>query len=462
MSNFQSQRALLWIVGSAFFMQTLDTTIVNTALPAMARSLNETAFAMKPVVVAYSLTMAMLTPASGWLADRYGTRRIYLAAILIFVLGSLACAGAHTLDQLVIARIIQGIGGSMLLPVGRLAVLRSVPPEQYIAALSFISVAGQIGPLLGPVTGGLLVETASWHWIFLINLPVGVAGLFAVKRFLPNDPLDAKQRFDFIGYALLSLAMVTISLAFDAPVESNRLAWSVGLFVVGLLSVLAYVAYARRRRDPLFGLSLFKKANFSIGLVGNLVCRVGSAAVPFLLPLLFQLQLGYSPLHAGLALLPMALAGAIAKRWVPILISRFGYERFLLVNTLIVGASIISFAAFSSQWPVALGVAQLMIFGAANSMQFAAMNGVTLKGLTGKEASSGNSLFSMVQMVAVGLGVTIGGGLVDTLSRRLPDTNMAFCLTFICVGLITMVSAAVFRRLDRAVFHTTVSAGSAA
>ncbi|WP_287864916.1 multidrug transporter subunit MdtD [Achromobacter sp.] len=444
-----SQRALLWVVAACFFMQTLDTTIVNTALPAMARSLGEDVLALKPVVVAYTLTMAMLTPASGWLADRYGTRRVYLAAILVFAVGSVFCGLAQTLTQLTIARVVQGVGGSMLLPIGRLAVLRRVPGDQYISALAFVSIAGQVGPIFGPTLGGLLVQVASWHWIFMINVPIGLLGLIAVRRYLPEDALADVAPFDVLGCGLLSLCMVSFSLALDLPAGEGRMAWSSALFALSALTVLLYVAHARRRDNPLFQLRLFREPNFSVGLVGNLVCRVGSSAVPLLLPLLLQLQLGYTPLQSGLMMLPAAIAGTISKPWIAPLVRRFGYDTFLLANTVLVGAAIMSFAAISHDWPLPLQIAQLALFGAANSMQFAAMNSVTLKGLSTRDAGSGNSLFSMVQMLAIGLGVTIGGGLVGVFSGA--DNAMlgrAFMLTFLCVGAITLLSALVFRRLD--------------
>ncbi|GAB7545038.1 multidrug transporter subunit MdtD [Cupriavidus sp. 8B] len=448
MTSQSSQKAMLWIVAAGFFMQTLDTTIVNTALPAMARSLKVTPLDMKPVVVAYTLTMAMLTPASGWLADRFGTRRVYFAAILIFVLGSLFCAGAQSLDQLVVARVIQGVGGSMLLPIGRLAVLRSVCGEQYIAALAFVSVAGQVGPIFGPVLGGWIVQSVAWHWIFLINVPVGAIGMLAVLRYLPDHTPGRAAPFDFLGCGLLSLCMVAFSLALDTPREASHAAWSGSLFGLSLLSALLYIPHARRRRNPLFRLALFREPNFSVGLAGNLVCRIGSGAVPFLMPLLLQLQMGYSPLHSGLMLLPAALAGVVAKRWIVPLVKRFGYDNFLLVNTVLVGGSIASFAAISPGWPVGLAIAQLALFGATNSMQFAAMNSVTLKGLSVEDAGSGNSLFSMVQMLAIGLGVTIGGGLVSMFTAQLGVAGTAYRLAFFTVGMITLLSALVFRRLD--------------
>ncbi|GAB7525832.1 DHA2 family efflux MFS transporter permease subunit [Paraburkholderia sp. 2C] len=448
MTKDSKHTALLWIVATGFFMQALDTTIVNTALPSIARSLGVPALALQPIVVAYTLTMALLTPASGWLADRFGTRRVYFVAILLFVIGSLCCSSAHTLGQLILARVLQGIGGSMLLPIGRLAVLRTITGEQYVSALALISVAGQVGPILGPTLGGWFVEAFSWHWIFLINVPIGAVGVIAVNRYLPDGVSRDAPPFDMIGCALLSLCMVACSLAIDVPMETHRAEWSAGLFVVGLAAALVYIPYARRAKNPLFRLGLFREPNFSVGLIGNLVCRIGSSAVPFLVPLLLQLQLGYTPLHSGLMMLPSALAGTIAKRWIAPLIRRYGYEAFLLVNTLIVGSSIVAFALFSRGTPIAIEIAVLAIFGAANSMQFAAMNSVTLKGLTIADAGSGNSLFSMVQMLAIGLGVSIGGGLVNLFTGQWGSAALGFRLSFACVGAITLVSALVFRRLD--------------
>jgi MFS family permease len=214
------------------------------------------------------------------------------------------------------------------------------------------------------------------------------------------------------------------------------------------VSALAYIPYAKRRADPLFKLSLFSEPNFSVGLIGNLLCRVGSSAVPFLLPLLMQLELQYSPLQSGLMMLPAAFAGTVAKSWIAPLVKRHGYDHFLLWNTILVGASIVGFAFLSISTPRAIEMAILAVFGACSSMQFAAMNSVTLKGLSIKDAGSGNSLFSMVQMLAIGLGVSIGGGLVSVFSTSLGSAALAFRIAFVCVGLVTLASAIVFRFLD--------------
>lgn len=256
--------------------------------------------------------------------------------------------------------------------------------------------------------------------------------------------------FDFVGCGLLSLCMIAFSLAVDAPVPSHRLAWSAGLFALAVVSALAYIPHARRRSNPLFKLALFREPNFSVGLIGNLVCRVGSSAVPFLVPLLLQLQLGYTPLHSGLMMLPAALAGTLTKRWIAPLVRRYGYDTFLLVNTVIVGSSIVALALITRGTPLIVGIVILAVFGGANSMQFAAMNSVTLKGLSHEDAGSGNSLFSMVQMLAIGLGVSIGGGLVNLFSAQWGSAALGFRLSFVCVGVITLVSAWIFRHLDEA------------
>jgi EmrB/QacA subfamily drug resistance transporter len=448
MSRNSANAPLLWIVAAGFFMQTLDSTIVNTALPAIAADFGVPPLTLKPVVVAYMITMAMIMPASGWLADRFGSRKVYFAAITAFVLGSLLCALSGTPTHLVMARVLQGAGASMLLPVGRLTVLRAVTTGEFISALAFMSIGGQIGPIFGPVLGGLFVETLSWHWIFLINVPVGLVGLWAVRRHMPATVVENTPPFDFVGCALLATCLVAFSTALDIPAANNQAAWAAGLLALSVLAAFLYYVHARRRDNPLFPLSLFREANYTVGIAGNLVCRIGAAAVPFLLPLMMQLGMGYSPLHSGLMLVPVAAAGAVSKSWVSPLIKRYGYERFLIANTLFVGFWIISFALFSHDWPLWLQLIQLAAFGLGNSMQYSAMNSVTLTSLSPQEAGAGNSLFSMFQMVAMGLGVTVGGGLVTLIAGPEHHLGPAFTWSFVCVGLITSVSALVGRYLD--------------
>lgn len=446
-------RILLWLVAVGFFMQTLDATIVNTALPAMARSLQTSPLHMQSVLVVYSLTMAILIPVSGWVADRFGTRRVYMGAILVFVLGSLLCGLSANVTQLVVARVVQGAGGALLLPVGRLAVLRAYPRERFLAAMSFVAIPGLIGPLLGPTLGGWLVQALSWHWIFLINLPVGLLGWVAARRHLPDFRGHDVPALDKYGYALLALGMALVSLSVDFLAD---FAWPKVLIVVtlvcGLACLAAYWLRASRQRHPLFSPQLFHVPTLSIGLLGNLFSRLGSSGVPFLIPLLLQVKLGYPPAMAGMMMLPVAGAGMLVKRLATWTISRYGYRRTLVVNTLCVGALIAGFSLLPLA-PLWLKLVHLAVFGACNSLQFTAMNTLALRDLDSHQASSGNSLLSMVQMLAISLGVALAGTLLLGFSnwwqQRTGEANalQAFQAAFVCMGGLTLASAWVFWQL---------------
>ncbi|MDO5102891.1 MAG: multidrug transporter subunit MdtD [Lautropia sp.] len=446
-------KPLLWLVAIGFFMQTLDGTIVNTALPSMAAALGESPLSMQAVVVSYMLTMAAVIPASGWLAERFGTRNVFCLAICLFTLGSAACALANSLSQLVAARILQGLGAAMLFPVGRLAILSHVPREQFLAAMSFVAIPGLVGPLIGPSLGGWLVEHASWQWIFLINLPIGLLGALATRRFMPNLRRTNVGRFDLAGFLMLILAMTALSLALDGlgTLGWGRLAVAV-LIVAGLAALAAYWLHASRIPHPLFPPSLFSVPSYRVGILGNLFARIGSGAMPYLMPLLLQLAMGFSPAEAGMMLLPVALASIGAKRAITSIITRHGYRRVLIVNTLLLGTLLACIALMTPDQPLWLRTTQLACFGAINSTQFTAMNTVTLKDLGPEQAGSGNSLFSMVQMLGMSLGVSCAAALLHVFSAMTQsqpeDGNLlAFRATFVLIGLLTAASAAIFWQL---------------
>ncbi|RMX06349.1 DHA2 family efflux MFS transporter permease subunit [Corticibacter populi] len=448
------ERLLLWLVALGFFMQSLDATIVNTALPSIAASLAESPLRMQSAVVAYALTMAALIPASGWLADRFGTRRIFTLAALLFALGSLACALAPSLGWLVAARVLQGLGGALLLPVGRLAVLRSLPREKFLEAMSFVAIPGLMGQLLGPALGGWLVEALSWHWIFLINLPVGLLGAWAATRWMPDLRDGTSGALDLAGFAMLTMAMVCISLSVDGLGGLGfRHVTVLVLLLAGLLALAAYWLHAARAPRPLFAPSLFAVQSLRVGMLGNLFARIGSGAMPYMIPLLMQLNMGYSPAQAGMLMLPMALASMASKPLVTRLIHRHGYRRVLIANTLLLGLLIIGFALMTPGQPLWLRVAQMMVFGAVNSMQFTSMNTVTLKDLGPHQASGGNSMLSMVQMLGMGFGVAVAAALIAAFQQWLgtPDPHQslqAFRGAFVCIGVVTMLSAGIFWQLD--------------
>jgi EmrB/QacA subfamily drug resistance transporter len=450
----RSERHLLWLVASGFFMQTLDSTIVNTALPAMASSLNESPLRMQSVVIAYTLTMAMLIPLSGWLADRFGIRTVFFSAIALFGIGSALCAASSNLAQLALARVIQGAGGAMLLPIGRLAVLRIFARERFLPAMSLVVIPGLVGPLIGPTLGGVLTQYYSWHWVFLINIPVGVVGALWTLSVMPQKRQRQVESLDGSGYSMIAVAMVTISLALDGLSELQLQHASVlVLFVFGLASLTGYWLHASQRSNPLFPTQLFGVSTFSIGLLGNLFARIGSGSVPFLLPLTLQLGLGYTPLQSGMMMLPTAAAAILTKRLTTPVIVHYGYRMILMVNTMLVGASIASFALIGPQQPLWLRIAQFSFFGAVNSLQYTAMNTLTLKDLGSERASSGNSLLSMVQMVSMSFGVAAAAALLTTFTQMLaavtqPELLRAFHLTFVCVGFITMAATWIFSQLS--------------
>jgi len=309
-----------------------------------------------------------------------------------------------------------------------------------------------VGPLIGPTLGGWLVQVASWHWIFLINVPVGLLGLVATLRYMPRGRPIPSGRFDAIGYALLAFGMVALSLGLDGLSGLGlRQAGVVVLMVFGLAALAAYWLHAARAAQPLFSPRLFSIDSMRIGLLGNLFARLGSGSMPFLVPLMLQVGLGYSPLYAGMMMLPVAIAGIAVKRAATPLIMHFGYRRVLVVNTFAVGLMMASLALMTPEQPLLLRIAQLAVFGLVNSLQFTAMNTVTLKDLGQTMASSGNSLLSMVQMLAMGMGVAAAGAALgaysDAFGAGSTQTLHAFQATFVSMGLLTLAATFIFAQL---------------
>ncbi|MBB3102370.1 multidrug transporter subunit MdtD [Azomonas macrocytogenes] len=450
MIDSRTARVLPWLVAVAFFMQTLDSTILNTALPGMARDLAENPLRMQSIVIAYLLTVAFVIPISGWLADRFGSRRVFLSAIVLFTLGSLFCALSSTLNQLIVSRVIQGLGGALMVPVGRLTVLRVYPRSEFVRVMTLVALPGMLGPLIGPTLGGWLVEYASWHWIFLINLPVGLLGYITAQHFMPILK-GARTHFDTFGFLAFGSSMVLITIALEGLGELQMPHARVMLLLFsGLACMAAYWLHAGRVESPLFSLQLFQTRNFAVGILGNLFARLGTGALPFLIPLLLQVALDYSPARAGMSMIPLALGAMAIKPLANGLINRFGYRLILTVNTLLVGALIASLAMVDRDTSLVFLSLHLGAIGAVNSLQFTAMNTVTLVGLRDEQASSGNSLLSVVVQLSMSLGVASAGALLGGFTRPEADSDVlqAFRLTFLCVGGLAMLAAALFLQLD--------------
>lgn len=437
----RSMAGLPWIAAMAFFMQALDATILNTALPAIAHSLNRSPLAMQSAIISYTLTVAMLIPVSGWLADRFGTRRVFIIAVSLFTLGSLACALSSSLTELVIFRVIQGIGGAMMMPVARLALLRAYPRSELLPVLNFVTMPGLVGPILGPVLGGVFVTWASWHWIFLINIPIGVIGILYARKYMPNFTTP-RRRFDIGGFLLFGLSLVLFSSGIELFGEKIVATWqALAVIAVSLLLLVAYVRHARRHPTPLISLSLFKTHTFSVGIAGNLATRLGTGCVPFLMPLMLQVGFGYPAIIAGCMIAPTAIGSIIAKSTVTQVLRWFGYRKTLVGITVFIGLMIAQFSLQSPEMP-------LFVLGMAMSTQFTAMNTITLADLTDDNASSGNSLLAVTQQLSISLGVAISAAVLRFYEGfDNASTVQQFHYTFITMGVITIISALMFMLL---------------
>ncbi|UTA66603.1 DHA2 family efflux MFS transporter permease subunit [Emticicia sp. 21SJ11W-3] len=434
----------------AIFMQMLDSTVLNTALPAIAQDLHQSAINMHYAIVSYVLTLAVLMPVSGFLADRFGTRKIFLLALVVFSVGSLLCALSQTLMHLIIARIIQGAGGSLLTPVGKLALIKTFNSKEMVQAMNFAIVSALIGPVMGPLVGGYVSVYLSWHWIFLINIPIGVLGIVLALNYMP-DYRSESPKFDLRGFLYFSLASLLLSLSIELLGDIQNLTLVLTIFIIGILLFVLYFAYARRSANPLFPLNLFMVRTFRVGILGNFATRLGISAVPLLLPLMIQTIYGQSAIVSGWMLAPMALMAIFAKSRVINILSRFGYRNTLVVNTTIIGLLICALAIPGIHTNLYWFVPIIFSLGFFNSIQFTSMNSIALADLRQHHTSSGNSLLAVNQQLAIGFGISTGLVVLKyfqfntTLTHN--NAHNAFRYTFVVMGLISILASLVFRRL---------------
>lgn len=350
------------------------------------------------------------------------------------------------------ARVLQGVGGAMMVPVGRLTVMKIVPRAQYMAAMTFVTLPGQVGPLLGPALGGILVEYASWHWIFLINLPVGIIGAIATLTLMPNYKMQTR-RFDFFGFILLAAGMATLTLALDGQKGLGISSLSLALLVaLGVTAILWYLWHARGNANALFSLNLFKNPTYRLGLFGSFAGRIGSGMLPFMTPVFLQIGMGFSPFHAGLMMIPMVLGSMGMKRIVVQVVNRFGYRRVLVAATIGLALVCLLFMAVALLgWYYILPLV-LFCQGIINSMRFSSMNTLTLKDLPDELASSGNSLLSMIMQLSMSVGVTVAGLLLGMygqhhLSADTPVAHQVFLYTYLSMAVIIALPAFIFARV---------------
>ncbi|RYX93868.1 MAG: DHA2 family efflux MFS transporter permease subunit [Comamonadaceae bacterium] len=474
------KRYLPWVVATALFMEQLDSTIVNTAVPAMAASLNVTPLSLKAVVTSYILSLAVCIPLSGWMADRFGTRRVLLAAVALFTFSSVMCGLALNVPMLVAARILQGIGGAMMMPVGRLAVIRTFPKAELLVAMNFVIIPALIGPLLGPTVGGLIVHWLSWREIFFINVPVGLVALVLISRYMPDyraqTPDGQPRPLDVIGFVLFGSGVALLSWLLEVFGEHKLDTTSAAVLLllsIGLLA--AYVWHAREAAYPLLRLALLRVRTFRVSVAGGFFTRIGVGGLPFLLPLLYQLGIGLPAWQSGLLMMPAALAAMSMKLIATRVLRRFGYRQVLIVNTLMIGVTISCYALVSASTPLFVIVLVGLALGFFNSLQFSSMNSMAYADIEPADQSMASSIASSLQQLSLSFGLAAGSLITAWYIGDLPQTDRgavtsALHHAFLTLGVLTVLSSLSFWTLkagdgdsvSRGIVNPTVPAATQA
>jgi len=449
----QTKRYMPWLVAVALFMENLDATIVNTAVPTMAASLEVTPLSLKGVLTSYTLCLAVFIPISGWMADRFGTKRVFLWAVCLFTLGSLACGLALNSSMLVAARVIQGIGGAMMTPVGRLALVRTFPRSEMLRAMNFVVIPALIGPLLGPFAGGLIVHWLPWRTIFFVNLPIGLLGLWLVQRHMPDYRDPEVAPLDLRGFILFGSGIALLSYVLEIFGE-HRLSLGpiAGLFILSFALLGAYGWHAGVVPDPVLRLGLFRIRTFNVAVIGGIITRLGVGGMPFLLPLLYQVGLGFPPWQAGLLTMPQALAAISMKMMSRHILARLGHRTVLITNTVLFGLTMCVFASVGPGTPVPLILGLSFVQGFFSALQFTSMNSLVYADVDNRDASAASSIASTAQMMALSFGVASASLVAAWFIGDTPQSDTAHFMralhhAFLTLGGITIASSLMFWRL---------------
>jgi EmrB/QacA subfamily drug resistance transporter len=439
------------IIATALFMENMDGTVLATSLPAIARDFHQDPIVLKLALTSYMLTLAVFIPASGWVADRFGARTVFCSAIGVFTLGSILCGASFSLPTLIAARVFQGLGGAMMVPVGRLVLLRSTAKADMVNALAYLTVPALIGPVAGPPLGGFITTYFHWRWIFWINVPIGLIGIALALKFIDNIRELEVARFDFKGFflsgsGLLGLIFGLTIIGRDivpAPVVASLIAG-------GAVLLALYVLHARRDPDAIIDLDLLKTPTFFAGVVGGFLFRIGIGALPFLLPLLLQVGFGLTPFQSG-SLTFVTAAGAMAMKFsASTIIGRWGFRRVLIVNGVISTLFLASYGLFTAQTPHWLLLVALLAGGFFRSLEFTALNAIGYADVEQARMSRATSFASVAQQMSGAVGVAVAAASIETIRFALGDAQLVtrdMTLSFAVVALITLSSVAIFARL---------------
>ncbi len=440
------------IVACALFMENLDSSVVSTSLPQIARDLAVDPISLKLAFTSYLISVAVFLPISGWMADRFGARTVFRLAILVFVAGSVFCGLSSTLEGFVAARIVQGAGGAMMVPVGRLVMLRSVAKSDYLRAMSWLTVPAMIGPVLGPPLGGFITTYFEWRWIFWINIPISVVGLVLVSIFIKNYKEENLPPLDTKGFLLSGIGLAGFVFGVAASGIGVLPAWiDVVLIVVGAVALLAYGRHAMVTAEPLMDLNLFRLPTFRVSVLGGLLFRIGVGAIPFLLPLLLQLGFGMTPFESGMLTFATAAGAVLMKFTAPRIVRAWGFRMVLMVNTLFTTAFLLAILSFTKETSHAAIFAVLLVGGFFRSLQFTALNGLAFAEIDNRRMSHATSISSVGQQISAALGVAVGAAALEITRSMRGDMAVLpgdFIPAFLALAVIGLLCIPIYARMS--------------
>ncbi|MFT4174014.1 MAG: MFS transporter [Rhodocyclaceae bacterium] len=441
------------IVACALFMENMDSTVIATSLPTIARDLNEDPIALKLALTSYLVSLAVFIPISGWMADRFGARTVFRSAIAVFMGGSILCALSDTLAGFVAARFVQGMGGAMMVPVGRLVVLRTTTKAELVRSLSYLTIPALVGPVIGPPLGGFITTYFHWRWIFFINIPISIIGIVLAAKYIENLKEDVVSPLDWRGFILSAFGLSGLMLGL-ATAGRHMVSTSVSAACVigGICMLAAYLYLARRNPHPLMNLGLFRIQTFRAGVVGGFFFRIGIGAIPFLLPLMLQLGFGLNSFESGLLTCASAAGALFMKTIAATILRRFGFRRVLLVNAVSTALSLAIIGLFTQATPHLLIIAFLLLSGCLRSLQFTSLNALSYADIEQRNMSQATSLASVAQQLAAGTGVTVGAFALQAASHLQGHASVVaadFLPAFLVVALVSASSLFVLARLPR-------------
>lgn len=453
MQFFSKNFAIIVIVAMAFFIELLDTTIINTSIPQIAESFNAPALTIKIAITSYLMALAIFIPISGWLADKYGTKKIFLSAIVLFTLSSLFCGISQSIYQLALFRFIQGIGGALMIPIGRLIVLQAFSSQDLLKIMSYISILALIGPVLGPLLGGYITTYYSWHWIFFINIPLGVFEFLLAYKYIPNEKANQPKKLDLKGFILIALGLTFVAFSAENVSEkliSKTIIWTI--LIIGIIFIFSYVVYSKKTKHTILNLNLFKINSFLMGNLQLLISIIAAGGISFVLPIMLQTYFKLNPLYSGLYTAPIAVGAILIRPFIPFLVKNIGYKKLLAFNTILLSCCLFAFYLISNInhiYIILLGIN----YGIFYTIQISCSAVIGYLNIENKDKSAATSLQSTNQQFSLTLCICINAFLIHifTTNNSYSIGNShnieAFQYTFLTLSFVLLLNFLCIKKL---------------